>query len=253
MAKGETPEINSFLRLLVSREEATRRIKEQMESGRHIRDRQLSSMGDLESALERRSEWLEENMKMLAKLFNNPHSAEKYLGSSSLDTESAITFTLKEKYLKDDMNDQIGKLESLLEQLRSIPEITADEPVEEQLREELMKHEPPKPAQTKEIQPKASPTEEMKIREELPKEEPTIERPPKKVIKELPPKVKPIGKEPLKEIFQKEAPFKEAYKEVPKEPHEEPPKQAAKEAPQRTTQGGGSSLNCGRTTSVTRG
>ena len=210
MAKGETPEVNSFLKLLVPREEAIRRIKEQMESGRHIRDRQFSSMMDLESALERRTEWLEENAKMLASLFNNPLLVEEYLGSSSIDTDSAITFSLKEKYLKDDMDDQIGKLGSLSERLKSIPEITADELIEQQLREELMRHKPPKPMRPREIQPRAAPTQEIKIREEPSKEEPPVERPPKKAFKELPSKGKPPGKESLKEIFPREGPPREA-------------------------------------------
>ena len=209
MVKGKTPEITSFLKLLVPREKAVRRIKEQTESGRHLRDRKLSSMMDLESALERRTEWLEENIKMLSSLFNNPLLAEEYLGSSSIDTDSAITFSLKEKYLKDDMDDQIGELESLLERVRSIPEITADELIEQQLTEELMRHKPPKPMQPREAQPRAALTEELKIREEASKEEPSRERPPKKEFKELPSKGKPPWKESWEEVSSIEEPPRE--------------------------------------------
>jgi hypothetical protein len=108
MAKGQT----SSARLLVPREKAIRRIKDQIETGRHIRGQQMYSMADLESALEKRTDWMEDNIKMLARLVNNPLFEDEYNMKAALDLDSAITFTLKEKYFRDDMNDQIGKLES---------------------------------------------------------------------------------------------------------------------------------------------
>ena len=72
MAKGRTSKTYSPTKLLVPREEAIRKMKEQVATGRHIRDQRMFSMADLESVLEKRAAWLEDNMNVLARLVNNP-------------------------------------------------------------------------------------------------------------------------------------------------------------------------------------
>jgi hypothetical protein len=205
--------MNSSLKLLVSAEEAIRRIRQQIDVGRGFRDQEMFSMNDLGNALERRAEWLENNTQMLKRLFNNPSFIEEYYVSPSIDMDSAITFSLKQKYFKDDMNEQIGRLESLLERVTFVPEITAEELMDQKLQEELMRHEPPKPIQVREVQPREAPTREMKIREELPKEGPPMERhaaergqaerAPKRESHE-----KALREEPLEEEPGKEAPLR---------------------------------------------
>lgn len=192
MAKGQT----SSARLLVPREKAIRRIKDQIETGRHIRGQQMYSMADLESALEKRTDWMEDNIKMLARLVNNPLFKDEYNMKSALDLDSAITFTLKEKYFRDDMNDQIGKLESFLEHLRILPEITAEEVTEQKPAVESVKEEQTEEIQSMEVRLREALTGELKPQKELPREERLIE--------------KPLQEEPFPEVsLKKEQPMAE--------------------------------------------
>lgn len=200
MTKGRNSKTYSSTRLLVPREEATRKIKEQIEAGRYIREQRMSSMADLESAQERRTKWMENNIKLLARLVNNPLFEDEYNMRAALDLDSAITFSLKEKYFRDDINEQIGKLESFLEHLKTIPEITAEEIIEQKLAEESAKEEQPKEIQSMEVQLREALTRELE--------------PPKKLRKEEPLKEEPLIEKPLQE-----EPFKETprIKEKPRE------------------------------------
>ena len=189
MAKGRTSRTDSSTRLLVSREEAIRKIKEQVETGRHIRDRRMSSMADLDSAQERRTKWIEGNIEILARLVNNPVFEDESNMRAALDLDSAITFSLKEKYFRDDINEQIGKLESFLEHLKLIPEMTAEEVVEQKLAEESVKQEQTKEIRSIEVQLREALTGELRPLKELPKVEPIIEKPlHEEPLKETPPK-----------------------------------------------------------------
>jgi len=192
MAKGRTSKAYSPPKLVVPREEASRRIRERIGTGREIKDQKMFSMADLESAQERRTKWLEDNIEMLTRLFNNPFFKEEYDMSFSLDMDSAITFSLKEKYFKDDMNEQIGRLESLLERLKLIPEMKAGELIEEPMRKEQPKEMQPREAHPREVQ-----TRELKSRKEVPKEEPLIEEP---LMEEISGELTSMEKGPKKEM-----------------------------------------------------
>jgi predicted nucleotide-binding protein len=176
MTKGRPSKTYSPTKLLVPREEAIRKMREQIEMGRDIRDQRMFSMADLESALEKRAKWLEDNMSMLARLVNNPLFEDEYNMRVVLDLDSAITFSLKEKYFKDDMNEQIGRLESFLEHLKLIPEITAEELIEQKLAEESVKEEQAKEIQSIEAQLREALTSKLEPPTELPKEEPPMEK-----------------------------------------------------------------------------
>ncbi len=78
MTKGRTSKTYSRAKLLVPREEAIRKIKEQIETGRLIRDQRMFSMADLDSAQERRTKWLEDNIQILARLVDNPLFEDEY-------------------------------------------------------------------------------------------------------------------------------------------------------------------------------
>jgi predicted nucleotide-binding protein len=177
MTKGRTSKSDSSTRLLVPREEAIRKTKEQIEAGRHTRDQRMSSMADLDSAQERRTKWMEDNIKMLTRLVNNPVFEDEYNMRTALDLDSAITFSLKEKYFRDDMNEQIAKLESFLEHLKLIPEMTAEEVIEQKLAEEAAREEQTKGIQSIEVQLREVLTSELRPRKELLKEEPLVEKP----------------------------------------------------------------------------
>jgi predicted nucleotide-binding protein len=189
MTKGRTSKTYSRAKLLVPREEAIRKIKEQIETGRLIRDQRMFSMADLDSAQERRTKWMEDNIKMLARLVNNPLFEDEYNMRATLDMDSAITFSLKEKYFRDDMDEQIGKLESFLEHLKLIPEMTAEEVIEQKLAEDSVKEEQVKEIQSMEVQLREALANELKPPKELPKEEPLIEKPlQEEPLKEAPPR-----------------------------------------------------------------
>jgi hypothetical protein len=191
MTTGRISKTYSPTKLLVPREEAIRKRKEQIATGRHIRDQRMFSMADLESALEKRAKWLEDSVNMLARLVNNPFFENEYNMRATLDMDSAITFSLKEKYFRDDMNEQIGRLESFLEHLKLIPETTAEEFIEQKLAEESVKEKQAKEIQSIEAQLREALTSELKPPKELPKEEPLIERP----LQEEPLKEAPPGRE----------------------------------------------------------
>jgi predicted nucleotide-binding protein len=190
MIKGRTSRNHSPQKLLVPRKEAIRRIRDQIETGRNLKDQKMFSMMDLESALESRTKWLEDNVATLTRLLNNPFLEEEYNVGRSFELDSAITFTLKEKYFRDDINEQLGKLESFLESVKLMPETSAEEFIEEELVEGPIRQEQPR------LQSNESLKGESKFREEIPKEEPIIIR-------------KPPREEPLAEVAQRRTPLRE--------------------------------------------
>ncbi|MGQ9647770.1 MAG: TIR domain-containing protein [Thermodesulfobacteriota bacterium] len=192
MTTGRTSKTSSPTRLLVPREEAIRRIKEQIKTGRHIREQRLSSMADLESAQEKRTTWMNDNIRMLDGLVNNPLFEDEYNMRGALDLDSAITFSLKEKYFRDDINEQIGRLESLLEHLKLIPEITAEELVEQKLAEVSIKQKQPKEIESMEAQLRQALTTELPPSKQLPAKDALIEKPhEEESLREAPPRREP--------------------------------------------------------------
>jgi predicted nucleotide-binding protein len=187
MIKGRNLKTYSSSKQGAPRDEAIRRLTEQIELGRAIRDMNMFSMRDLESAQERRSEWLENNIELMTQLFNHPFLEEEYSMDISFNMDSAMTFSLKEKYFKDDINEQIGRLESLSERLK---QNKAEERIEKNLTEEPVRQEPPKEIKPRGVQPK----------EESPPEKPPLEKLLKKEpSKEFRSKEKQLEGEPSKE------------------------------------------------------
>jgi len=198
MAKERTSKTHSPPKLVLPREEAIRKIREQIELGRGLRDQKMLSMADLESAQERMTDWFDINIQLLTRLFSDSFFKDEYSMGLSSDMDSAITFSLKEKYFKEDMNEQIGRLESLLERLRLIPEMKAGELTEQELIEESVKEEQPKEIESIEAQLREALTSELKPPKELPKEEPLIEKPSQEEpLKEAPPRRELLREEPL--------------------------------------------------------
>jgi predicted nucleotide-binding protein len=189
MIKVRNLKTDSSSRQGAPRDEAIRRITEQIELGRAIRDMKMFSMRDLESAQERRSEWLETNIELMTQLFNNPSLEEEYNMDISFNMDSAMTFSLKEKYFKDDINEQIGKLESLSERLK---QNRAEERIEKTLIKEPVRRE-----SSKEMKPRG-----IQLREEPPPDKPPLEKPlNKEVSKEFRSKEKLLEDEPSKEAL----------------------------------------------------
>jgi hypothetical protein len=209
------------VKLLVPREEAIRKIKEQIQIGHEIRDQKSFSMMDSGNAQEKRSEWVEENIQLLTDLFDHPVFKEEYNADLSPDMGSAITFGLKEKYFKEDMDEQIERLEAILEHSKLIPETKREERPEQKPAEEPYKEHP-----SRKRLPKGDPSKEVLHRtaplgDELPppigKSESVLERleftlesigeeriqqkPPEEPFKEHPSRKRPPDEVPSKEVL----------------------------------------------------
>lgn len=156
------------MKLLVPREEAIRRIKEQIQIGREIKDHKMFSMMDLGSAQEKREAWVENNITILTRLFTHPFFEEEYNVGLSPDMDSAITFGLKEKYFKEDMEEQIGRLESIAERMKFIPESIGEKPPQQNPSEEPSKEHPYRKRPPKEDSPKEVLDRREVIRKEPP-------------------------------------------------------------------------------------
>jgi len=204
MKKEQASKIYSSPIPAVSKEEAIRRIGRQIEIGRDIKNQKIFSMMDLENAQERRTNWLESNIELFASLPSKFLSDEEYNMDLSFDMSSAITFGLKEKYFKDDMNEQIVRLESLLQRLKLLPEDKTEELIERKLVKEVIGQEPPKEIQPKEAQPRETITRGGRPIEEPPAEGPSIEKlPKKKLLKEIVSNEKSQREEPSREVSDK--------------------------------------------------
>jgi predicted nucleotide-binding protein len=208
MAKERASKTYSPSKLVVPREEAIRKIREQIDLGRGLRDQKMFSMADLENAQKRMIDWFEINIQLLTRLFSNSFFKEEYSMGLSSDMDSAITFSLKEKYFKEDMNEQIGRLESFLERLKLIPEMKAGELTEQELAEQSVKEEQPKEIGSIEVQLREALTSELKPREEPIQQRPSEELP----SKEKPPKEELSRKVPeTRKLFREEPPPTTAF------------------------------------------
>ena len=226
MTKGRTSKTNSPVKLLVPREEAIRKIKEQIQIGREIRDQKSFSMMDSGNAQEKRIEWVEENIQLLTDLFDHPVFKEEYNADISPDMGSAITFGLKEKYFKEEMDEQIERLEGILERLKFIPETKREERLVQRPAEELFKEHPsrkrsPREDPSKEVLQRRTPLgdelplpigksesilEHSKSMPESKREERVEQRLPEELFKEPPSRKRPPYEDPSKEVpYQRES------------------------------------------------
>jgi predicted nucleotide-binding protein len=190
MTKGRTFRTRSFSKPRVPKEEAIRTIGEQIEIGRAIRDTNMHSMMDLENAQERRTEWLENNTGILTRFFDDS-ILEEYNTDISLDINNAITFTLKEKYFKDDINEQIGRLESFLDRMKQ-----KEEPTEEPMRQNPPKEIHPGEAPLRGEPLMEKPPMEKLIKKELSEKLPSPEKPKEETLRRTVHERKPIKEEP---------------------------------------------------------
>jgi predicted nucleotide-binding protein len=192
MTIGQTLKAVTSPKPKVQREDAIRRIREQIEIGRAIKDTAMFSTMDFDNAQKRRTEWLENQTRIQTLLFNHPFLEEENSTDISSDIEKAITFGLKEKYFKDDINQQIGRLESFLERLK--------QDGGEDLMEELMRQGQSKEVQPKELRSGAGPATGKSSRDKLTRREPSKEPPSiEKSLQSESPKEAAHGKRPPRE------------------------------------------------------
>ncbi len=103
MIKGGTMEEKTLPKLLVSREEASQKIKTQIEKGEILRDREINSETGLQQAIKDCEYWIESNKDMLLGLFKDSSISQTYYTFSyhshiQLDTENELR--TKDKYIQ---------------------------------------------------------------------------------------------------------------------------------------------------------
>jgi predicted nucleotide-binding protein len=134
---------------------------------------------------------------------------------------SAITFGLKEKYFKEDMDEQIERLEAILERLKFIPETIREERIQQKPAEEPFKEHPsrkrlPKEDPSKEVLHRTAPLgdelpppigksesvlERLKFIPETIREERIQQKPAEEPLKEHPSRKRLPNEDPSKEVL----------------------------------------------------
>jgi predicted nucleotide-binding protein len=123
MARGKAPEKLPPPRLVVSREAAREQIRERIEKGIPLRDRQILSPEELDRARKERRKWSDFNTELLTRIFDNESVAEEYNrspGMFSIPMDPSLGERIED--FRDDMATSITRLESVLERLDLIPE-----------------------------------------------------------------------------------------------------------------------------------
>ena len=118
-------------RLLVSREEAKKKIQERIDKGRLLYDQQISSEDDLDRVGKESNNWSRYNRDLLITLFANFSLADEYLSfyyprltdeerweeADGLDRYHILEFGWRLDEYRSDMTDSIKSLEGLYERL----------------------------------------------------------------------------------------------------------------------------------------
>ena len=108
--------------LVVPRPEAKDRIEKQIEKGIAIRDLPIPSEEDLQRARAERSKWSEYNTELLTRLFDNKSIADEYNRSYIAVVSPNSSFSWEVSDFREDVQDNITRLEAILERLELIPE-----------------------------------------------------------------------------------------------------------------------------------
>ncbi len=122
MAKKKTQESTSPPNLIVSRTEAEEKIRAQIEKGREIRKLPINSQVDLEKAQADQSKWSAYNTELLTRLFDNRSIAEEYGRFFGAIIPMNPSFNWRVNVFSKHIDDNITRLESILERLPLIPE-----------------------------------------------------------------------------------------------------------------------------------
>ena len=122
-------------KLLVSREEADKKIQGQIGKAKELRYRDIGSISGLRKALTDYQEWDEYNKYLLLGLFNTPSIADRYVNFSNSTPIASIASSLpseKDKFLDDyisyvvGMDRHINHLNGIYERLELFPELVVN-------------------------------------------------------------------------------------------------------------------------------
>ena len=112
--------------LTESRISAHQKIQAQIDKGREIQNKSISSMEELEAAKAERSKWSKFNTELLSRLFDNSSMADEYNrfygGAFSINPSfDQIVYEFRK-----DLGDSITRLEAIRDRLDLIPEIAGN-------------------------------------------------------------------------------------------------------------------------------
>jgi len=118
---------STHLFLLVTSEQASKRIAEQVTKGHELKQRHIPSQQDFDSVQQEYWTWSEYNTELLRRLFTNNELAEEYRGISiGFIGGRELSLHKKIEELHEDIDHKIRRLESIKARLELIP---LDDPV----------------------------------------------------------------------------------------------------------------------------
>ena len=109
----------SLPKLLVSREQASKKLQGQIEKGQLLHDRQIDSQEELTHARDEFSNWSNYNRTLITRLFSDDSVADNYhrLQTSPFMTVSAVPFPQEIKWHRREIEKHINHLDGICEQL----------------------------------------------------------------------------------------------------------------------------------------
>lgn len=132
MAKKKSNEEQSEPQLLMTHWDAKNLLTERINIGKELLNSQISSMTILDNERKKYFNWSKYNDQLLSKIFSNNSISEEYTYWSGIMVTGGYT-TLQDEikeHLKD-INEKIGRLESIIERLElfeEAPSVTKKEP-----------------------------------------------------------------------------------------------------------------------------
>jgi len=110
-------------KLVIPRAEAEKKISAQIEVGKELRARPISSAADLERAREDRTRWSARSSEVLRRIVDSASLVEEYVqwyGTVSFLGETSLAEDVAE--FREFVSDRLNRLQSILERLDLIPE-----------------------------------------------------------------------------------------------------------------------------------
>ncbi len=115
-------------KLLVSREEAKKKIQERINEGQLLRDRQIDSKTELNKAKSEFKKWSGYNKTLLSKLFDNSSIADKYKGFPVFVGWTNPALNDEIGWYRKDVSYEVTNLEGIFEQLELYDELSDTHP-----------------------------------------------------------------------------------------------------------------------------
>ena len=105
-------------KLLVSREEANKKIQERINKGQLLLDRRIDSRDELDKAEADFKKWSDYNTTLLLKLFDDPSIVKKYVSLSITARWTNPTWDQEINWYQKDISEKVNRLEGIQDQLK---------------------------------------------------------------------------------------------------------------------------------------